>query len=80
MYNLGFEPLWADFILEFILDEVFNGLSNNLIDGGQPRAKPYLCKVKLNHILKTMFLALGWRPSIKLLVNPRANIIVPHLK
>ena len=26
-------------------------LTNDLIDGGQPRAKPHLRKVKLNHVL-----------------------------
>ena len=31
------------------------GLINNLIDGGQPRAKPRLRKVKPNHVLKTVF-------------------------
>ena len=31
------------------------GLSNNFIDGGRPRAKPRLRKVKPHHILKTVF-------------------------
>ena len=31
------------------------GLTNNLIDGGQLRAKPHLCKAKANHALKTVF-------------------------
>ena len=31
------------------------GLTNDLIDGGQPRAKPHLRKVKSNHVLKTVF-------------------------
>ena len=31
------------------------GLTNNLMDGGQPRAKPHLRKVKPNHVLKTVF-------------------------
>ena len=31
------------------------GLTNDLIDGGQPRAKPLLRKVKPNHVLKTVF-------------------------
>ena len=32
------------------------GLTNDLIDGVQPRAKPYLRKVKPNHVLKTAFI------------------------
>ena len=42
----------------FILDEVTNVYSwvnQHLIDGGQPRAKSHLCKVKLNDVLKTVF-------------------------
>ena len=31
------------------------GLTNDLIDGGQPRAKPHLCKVKPSHVLKSVF-------------------------
>ena len=31
------------------------GLTNNLIDGGQPRAKPHLRKAKPNHVLKIVF-------------------------
>ena len=31
------------------------GLTNDLIDDGQPRAKPHLRKVKPNHVLKTVF-------------------------
>ena len=31
------------------------GLTNDLIDSGQPRAKPHLRKTKLNHALKTVF-------------------------
>ena len=31
------------------------GLTNDLIDGGQLRAKPHLRKVKPNHVLKTVF-------------------------
>ena len=31
------------------------GLANDLIDGGQPRAKPHLGKMKLNFVLKTVF-------------------------
>ena len=31
------------------------GLTNNLIDSGQPRSKPHLRKVKPNHVLKTVF-------------------------
>ena len=38
------------------------GLTKDLIDGGQPRAKPHLRKAKPNHVLKP-FLALGWPPS-----------------
>ena len=30
-------------------------LTNNLIDGGQLRAKPHLRKAKPNHVLKTVF-------------------------
>ena len=44
------------------------GLTNDLIDGDQPRAKPHLRKVKPNHVLKTV-LALGWPPSVKSLAN-----------
>ena len=31
------------------------GLTNDLIDGGQPRAKPHLRKAKTNHVLETVF-------------------------
>ena len=31
------------------------GLTNGLIDGGQPRAKPNLRKAMPNHVLKTVF-------------------------
>ena len=31
------------------------GLTNDMIDGGQPRVKPHLPKVKPNHVLKTGF-------------------------
>ena len=31
------------------------GLTNDLIDGGQPRAKPRLRKAKPDHVLKTVF-------------------------
>ena len=31
------------------------GLTNDLIDGGQLRAKPHLCKANQNHVLKTVF-------------------------
>ena len=31
------------------------GLTKDLIDGGQPRAKPHLRKAKSNHVLKTVF-------------------------
>ena len=48
---------------------MYLGLTNDLIDGGQPRAKLHLCKVKPNHILKAV-LALGW----SLLVNPVVHI------
>ena len=30
------------------------GLTNDVMDGGQPRAKPHLNKVKPNHVLKTV--------------------------
>ena len=33
------------------------GLTNDLINCGQPRAKPHLHKVKLNNVLKPVFLA-----------------------
>ena len=50
--------LWAD-----VLNAVYFrrgltctlGLTNDLIDGGQPRAIPHLCKAKPNHVLKTVF-------------------------
>ena len=45
--------------MQFILDELWLmcslGLTNNLIDGGQPRAKPHLRKVKPNHVLRIIF-------------------------
>ena len=50
------------------------GLTNDLIDGGQPRAKTRLRKVKPNHGRLKLFLALGWPPSIKSWVNPRLCI------
>ena len=31
------------------------GLTNDLIDGSQPRAKPHLRKAKPSHVLKTVF-------------------------
>ena len=31
------------------------GLTNDLIDSGQLRAKPHLRKVQANHVLKTVF-------------------------
>ena len=31
------------------------GLTKDLIDGGQPRAKPHLRKVKPNHVSKPIF-------------------------
>ena len=31
------------------------GLTNDLIDGGQPRAKPHLRKAKPNHVLNIVF-------------------------
>ena len=49
------------------------GLTNDLIDGGQLRAKPCLRKAKPNHV------SLGWPPSIKSLVNPTVHVI-PRLK
>ena len=49
------------------------GFTNDLIDGGQPRAKPHLRKVKPNHVFKTI-LALGWPPSTTSLVNPRVHV------
>ena len=62
------------------------GLTNDLIDGGQARAKLHLCKAKPNHVLKTA-LALGWLlvnqvyqgNYIKFLGNPRVQVR-PHLK
>ena len=53
-------------------------LANALIDGGQLRAKPHLCQVKPNHVLKNVF-SLGWKPSIKLLANLIVHIR-PRLK
>ena len=35
------------------------GLTNDSIDGGQPRAKPHLRRAKPNHILKTVFETIG---------------------
>ena len=65
------------FQTQFILDEVSVtctlGLTNDLIDGDQPSAKPHLRKAKPNHVLKP-FLALGWSPSINSLVNPRVHV------
>ena len=49
------------------------GLTNDLIDGGQSRAKPHLHKVKPDHFKKNV-LALGWPPSTKTLVNPIVHI------
>ena len=46
--------LWADCLKQFILDEVY-GLTNNLIDCGQPRIKSRLRKAKPNHALKTVY-------------------------
>ena len=46
------------------------GLTNNLIDGGQPKAKPHLRKAKPNHVLKSVFSS-----QLKSLVNP-----IMHLK
>ena len=45
------------------------GLTNDLTDGGQLRAKPHLCEAKPDHVLNP-FLVLEWPPSIKSLVNP----------
>ena len=54
------------------------GLTNDLIDSGQARAKLHLCKAKPNHVLKTA-LALGWllvnQVYIKFLGNPRVQVI-----
>ena len=35
------------------------GLTNDSIDGDQPRAKPHLRRAKPNHILKTVFKKIG---------------------
>ena len=45
------------------------GLTNDLIDGGQPRAKTWF-----GFALRRWGLALGWPPSIKSLVNPRLHV------
>ena len=34
---------------------MYSWVTNDLIDGGQQRAKPHLCKVKLNYVFKTIF-------------------------
>ena len=49
------------------------GITNDLIDGGQLRAKPHLCKVKPNHILKAV-LAPGWSLLVNPVVHVRSNI------
>ena len=49
-------------------------LTNDLIDGGQPRAKPKLCKVKPNHVLKTIFSPRLATIYIESLVNPRVYL------
>ena len=47
--------LWADFLNAVYFRRgptCTFGLTNDLIDGGQPRAKPQLRKAKLYHVLK----------------------------
>ena len=51
--------LWADYLDTVYLIQGLTctlGLTNDLIDGGQPRAKPHLRKAKPNHVLKTIFI------------------------
>ena len=49
------------------------GLTNDLIDSDQLRAKPHLHKVKANHVLKTVFSP--WLATIyQVLVNLRVHI------
>ena len=69
--NYGKDPTWSRFStknsyyrVDFLNAVYFGqdltctlGLTNDLIDGGQPRAKPHLRKVKPNHVLKTIFSA-----------------------
>ena len=50
------------------------GLTNDLIDDGQPSVKPHLHKVKPKKFKKPFF-APGWPLSIKLLGN-----LIVHLK
>ena len=50
------------------------GLTNDLINGGQPRAKHHLHKVKLNHVLKPVFSSVGWPLSTKSLANLLVHI------
>ena len=55
---LVYKTQWADFVnaVDFRRGLTCTpGLTNDLIDGGQPRAKPHLRKVKPNHVLKTVF-------------------------
>ena len=49
--------LWADLNAVYFRQSLTCplGLTSGLIDGGQPRAKPHLRKVKPNHVLKTVF-------------------------
>ena len=49
------------------------GLTNELIDGGQPRAKAGF-KTRFDFALRRWGLALGWPPSIKSLLNPRVHV------
>ena len=48
------------------------GLTNDLINAGQPRAKLHLCKATPNHILRTF----GQQLYIKSLVNPIVHVRV----
>ena len=52
------QNFWTDFLNAVYFRQGLActlGLTNDLIDGGQPRAEPHLCKVKLNRIFKTIF-------------------------
>ena len=50
--------LWANFLYAVYFRQGLMctlGLTDDLIDGGQPRAKPHLHKAKPNHVLKMCF-------------------------
>ena len=57
MFNI-LKTLCADFLNTAYFRQGLTctlGLTNDLIDSGQPRAKPHLHKAKLNHVLKSIF-------------------------